>query len=426
LSVSPGAVRRPPEVSPVPVRTPGFSLHEKIDVCRGVFAALVVMAHSVEISWGVHRDAVARMPRLVHAVIFGVFGTGTYYVFGFFVLSGYCIHLSVERSMGAGPFPVGRYLVARLSRVLPLYYLGLAVAVAVEWAVVGARPWEWPNGLDATGLVSQLFMVQYLTETFGSYASSWSLTNEVFYYALYGFLAYLMAGRSARPAWVGLGVCAAVAVVAQVLYVTVGHNRAVYRTGGLFGMGVLWFQGALVAVHGKEWVKVAWVRRAARLWPAALAFVIAWKTALMPPHGMYLFSGAAFSLMLLHLIATSPAEPAPAGAGRWRAGLVTTLGLASYPTYLFHGPILMLVGSWVMRWGGISDWRVTCLLLLAVGLALGPPLGWLLERPMMARRASWLRGLGARGSREEPASGRATAARRRAAVGAGAGAGVNS
>ena len=41
----------------------GLSLHEKIDVCRGVFAALVVMAHSVEISWGVHRDAVARMPR---------------------------------------------------------------------------------------------------------------------------------------------------------------------------------------------------------------------------------------------------------------------------------------------------------------------------------------------------------------------------
>src|SRR4051812_13881462 len=92
-----------------PDRAGGLSLHEKIDVCRGVFAALVVMAHSVEISWGVHRDAVARMPKLVHAVIFGVFGTGTYYVFGFFVLSGYCIHLSVERSIEGRQFPVGRY-----------------------------------------------------------------------------------------------------------------------------------------------------------------------------------------------------------------------------------------------------------------------------------------------------------------------------
>lgn len=412
--------RRPPAGGPVTGRAGGFSLHEKIDVCRGAFAALVVMAHSVEISWGVHTDAVAKMPKLVHALIFGVFGTGTYYVFGFFVLSGYCIHLSVERSMGAGPFPVGRYLVARLSRVLPLYYLGLAVAVAVEWAIVGARPWEWPNGLDATGFVSQLFMVQYLTETFGAYASSWSLTNEVFYYALYGSLAYLMAGRTARPAWVGLGVCVAVAVVAQALYATVGHNRAVYRTGGLFGMGVLWFEGALVAVHGKEWVKIGWVRRAARFWPAALAFVIAWKTALMPPHGMYLFSGLAFSLMLLHLIATSSAESAPAGPGLWRARVVTTLGLASYPTYLFHGPILMLVGSWVVRWGGISDWRVTASLLLAVGLALGPPLGWLLEHPLMARRAALLRRWKGEGSRGVSARGRSSAARRPAALGAGA------
>ena len=54
-------------------------------------------------------------------------------------------------------------------------------------------------------------------------------------------------GASARPAWVGLGVCVAVAAVMQVLYVTVGHNQSIYRTGGLFGLGTLWFEGALVA-----------------------------------------------------------------------------------------------------------------------------------------------------------------------------------
>ena len=397
-------------------RAGGLSLHEKIDVCRGLFAALVVMAHSVEISWGVHRDAVARMPKLVHAVIFGVFGTGTYYVFGFFVLSGYCIHLSVERSMDSGRFPVGRYLVARLSRILPLYYLGLAAAVAVEWAVVDARPWEWPNGVDAGAFASQVFMVQYLTQTFGSYASSWSLTNEVFYYALYGLLAYLMAGRSARPAWVGLGVCVAVAVVAQGLYLTVGHTQAVYRTGGLFGLGTLWFEGALVAIYGKTWVKIPWVRNLSRLWPAVLAVVIAWKTALLPPHGLYLMSGLAFSLMLLHLIASSP-DQVPAGAGRWRTGLVSTLGLASYPTYLFHGPLLMLVGSWLIRWGGISDWRLTFALLLTVGLAAGPPLGWLLERPVMGWRAAMLRRWKESGSRGVPA--RSVSALRPASLGAG-------
>ncbi len=389
----------------------GLTLHEKIDVCRGVFAALVVMAHSVEISWGVHREAVARMPKTIHALIFGVFGTGTYYVFGFFVLSGYCIHQSVERSITAGRFPVGRYLVARLSRILPLYYLGLMVAVGVETLIAAARPWEWPNGIDAYAFVSQVFMVQYLTETFGAYASSWSLTNEVFYYALYGFLVWLLASRSGRSAWIGLGLCFAVAIVMQGLYMTVARNQAVYRTGGLFGLGTLWFEGAIVAVHGKEWVKVGWVRGLARFWPAVLAFVIAWKTALMPLHGFYLLSGLAFTLMLLHLIATS-ADEAPVGAGVWRRRIVATLGLASYPVYLFHGPMLMLVGSWVMRSGAIADWRVTCLLLLGLGLASGPPLGWFLERPVMEWRGMLLKAWSRRLLSEESGQGRnATAAR---------------
>jgi peptidoglycan/LPS O-acetylase OafA/YrhL len=357
------------------------------------------------------------MPKLVHAVIFGVFGTGTYYVFGFFVLSGYCIHLSVERSIQGRQFPVGRYFAARLTRILPLYYLGLLVALAVEWAIVDARPWEWPNGRDAGTLISQVFMVQYLTETFGAYASSWSLTNEVFYYILYGVLAYLMAGRKARPAWTGLGICVAVAVLMQVLYVTVGHNQVVYRTGGLFGLGTLWFEGALVAIYGKEWVKIAWVRQSARLWPAVLAIVIAWKTALLPLHGFYLMSGVAFSLMLLHLIATSPAE-VPEGVSRRRTLVVTTLGLASYPVYLFHGPILMLVGSLLMRWGVITDWRVTSLVLLSVGLSLGPPLGWLVERPVMAWRAATLRRWKGTVSRGVP--GRPASALRPAPIGAGA------
>src|SRR5438270_139430 len=102
---------------PIPPGAGRFSLHEKIDVCRGLFAALVVMAHSLEIAWGVHPGAREGLPAGVGDLVFGVFGTGTYYVMGFFVLSGYCIHLSVARSMGAGRFPAGRYFVARLSRI---------------------------------------------------------------------------------------------------------------------------------------------------------------------------------------------------------------------------------------------------------------------------------------------------------------------
>jgi peptidoglycan/LPS O-acetylase OafA/YrhL len=381
-----------PAVPPPPAARPPFSLHEKIDVCRGLFAALVVMAHSLEIAWGVHRGSKESLPRLLQDVVFGVFGTGTYYVMGFFVISGYCIHLSVARSMAADRFPVKRYMVARLTRILPLYYVGLLTAAAVEWAIAGARPHEWPNGINLPTFLGQVVMVQNLTQTFGSFASSWSITNEVFYYLFYGLLAWRLAGRTARPAWLGIGLCVAVAAAGQLLYVTVGRNPYVYSTGMLFGLGMLWFQGALVAIHGRDLVARRWVAGLAALWPAVLAVAIAWKTFHLPPHGVYLISGWAFTLMLLDFLRSPSVEP-PADAGRWRTGVVTTLGLSSYPMYLFHGPLLMLAGSWIMRTGVITDWRVTWAVLIALGLTSGAALGWLLEKPTMAWRAALLRGM---------------------------------
>jgi peptidoglycan/LPS O-acetylase OafA/YrhL len=377
-----------------------FSLHEKIDICRGVFAALVVVAHALEIAWAIHPGASEALSPLARDVLSAVPGTGIYYVMGFFVLSGYCIHLSVARSLAEQRFSVGTYTIARLSRLLPLYYVALLVTVAVELAIAGARPHEWPHGIHVSAFLGQLILIQNLTQTFGSFASSWSITNEGFYYLFYGFLAWILAGRAARPAWVGLGVCAAAALVGQGLYVIVARNAYVYSAGMLFGLGMLWFQGALVAIYGRDWVARAWVRRFASLWPLVLAIAIGWKTLHLPPHGLYLISGWAFTLMILDFLRGPLVNP-QAEVGAWRSGLVTTLGLCSYPMYLFHGPLLMLAGSWMMRTGLVADWRLSWGLLTALGIGLGVALGWGLERPVMRWRAGLLRRIKDRAERAD-------------------------
>ena len=66
------------------------------------------------------------------------------------------------------------------------------------------------------------------------------------------------------------------------------------------------------------------------------------------------------------------------------------LGLASYPTYLFHGPLLLLVGSAILRWRLVDDWRITWLILVVVGISAGITLGYMAERPIMNRRAAFL------------------------------------
>ena len=100
-----------------------LSSNEKIDICRGLFAFLVVGAHAVDISWVVHPEVPGRFPGWLHHLLLYVVAAGVYWVIGFFVISGYCIQLSVERQIKGNTFLLRHYLLSRLSRILPLFYL---------------------------------------------------------------------------------------------------------------------------------------------------------------------------------------------------------------------------------------------------------------------------------------------------------------
>ena len=76
-----------------------LSSNQKIDICRGVFAFFVVNAHCIDISWTIHPAVPAQLPRWLHDLLLYVAAAGVYWVIGFFVISGYCIQLSVERQI---------------------------------------------------------------------------------------------------------------------------------------------------------------------------------------------------------------------------------------------------------------------------------------------------------------------------------------
>lgn len=177
-----------------------LTANEKIDICRGLFAFLVVKAHALEVAWGIHPDAPASLPWLARELLTHVAGNGIYWVMGFFVISGYCIQLSVTRSIEQNRFPVTKYMIVRCTRILPLYYLALLFTVLVEWLIASSRPSWWPNGINGQVVLDQLFLVQNLTQTFGSFAPSWSITNEMFYYVFYGAIVCIALKQRIRPA----------------------------------------------------------------------------------------------------------------------------------------------------------------------------------------------------------------------------------
>ena len=375
-----------------------LSLNERIDLCRGLFAILVVIDHAMQVTWGIHRGAEGALNPLTRDLLNCFLGSSTVYVMGFFVLSGFCIELSGTKLFKAGRFDAKRYTLARASRILPLYYAALLFVVVVEWLIASARPFTWPNGVEGWVLRSQLVLLQNVTQTYGSFVASWSITNEVFYYFVYGALAWGFASQGRTPAKVGLSLCFAIAFVTQILYVTSARHPVVYSLGMLLGLGMIWFAGVLIAQRGDVWLRWRIVRVLAALWPVFFAVSLLWKYLHLPPQGIYLIPGFAFSLMMLRFMDLEQRRLHATSAGHVvrsistaRARGIEAMGLLSYPMYLFHGPLLMLIGSILIRLNLAVDWRITWGVLVAIGLVSGLAMGWWIERPFMAWRSAWLK-----------------------------------
>ncbi len=369
-----------------------LTAHDKVDVCRGLFAFLVVMAHGLELTWSITPDAPRHLHPLLVRMLAYAAGTGIYWVMGFFVISGYCIYLSAQRLIDGDSFPLRQYLLARATRIVPLYYIALLFTGFVEWWIATGRPTIWPNGLDPRTFLCQLLLIQNFTETYGSYAPSWSITNEVFYYIFYGLIVFGVVRFSKRPATIGMAVCLTIGVASQLVYRLGYRSNPMMQFGLLFGLGISWFFGALVAEH-REWlVKNDAMRAVAKWWPFMLAVVIGlWCTQRVHLEFVFAGSGVAFTLMLMQFLIADERTDGGGETPAQHRPMVAMLGLSSYPTYLFHGPILMLTGWAILYWKLNLDWRLIWVIATSAPIVSGVALGYLGERPILAWRAALLR-----------------------------------
>ena len=289
-------------------------------------------------------------------------------------------------------FPLSRYLAARCTRILPLYYLALAFAVVVEWLIAGARPPvlvqrnQWQRtlrpDLHRAEPVPDLWLICAVVEHHQRDVLLPVLTVPLVCFSL---------KRGIRAVKLGMIVCLAVAVPMDLLYFGWIRSRFVARRGFALRTGNILVLGAFVAEY----------RDALRSSPLAKSVVPFLAVALGGCRRDVVFSarpspgGVCGARDRLHRDVGSHCggRRVVSRAGTTvvdRLRLVRMLGLASYPTYLFHGPLLLLVGSAILRWKLISDWRLTWLILVSVGISTGIALGYLAERPIMTWRAAFL------------------------------------
>lgn len=271
----------------------------------------------------------------------------------FFCISGFLLYRPwvVARRAGTPPPAVGAYAWRRLLRIVPAYWLALALST---W-------WLSKPG----GLRFYLFAQTYDQQAIGGgLIQAWTLCIEMAFYAFLPVWAWALrrTGRGLRPEVLSLVALAAVSVVWKAAVLHAGSPDKIEVTPMLLalpsfldefalGMGL-----AVLSVWLRERPEPAWTARAGWAWAvAALAFVV---VSVGIGIGDRLFEDmTATQYMLRHVlyatIGVTMVLPAVVGTAHgglvrrllaWR--LMAWLGLMSYGIYLWHDTVFALLARW--------------------------------------------------------------------------------
>ena len=324
----------------------------------------------------------------------------------FFLLSGFLLYRPWARSaMSASPGPrLGTYALRRAARILPAYWLMVAVVLLFLPEIQPVRWQAWPVHLGMLHIYLPGFTLEGLTQT-------WSLATEVAFYALLPLLAWVAgcrhrgnASSSARWQLAVLIACFGIALIFTVLRVwgVLGDSLlAAYWLPGFIdwfalGMALAVVQVRLTLSDAPPWMQS--VRQIARATPWCLLIAVGlYVIATTPLAGPLTFDPASpNSLVIKHVLYGVIAVflLLPGFLGRWgdesswarslRNPIVVYLGTISYGVFLWHLVLLRFVQGWldIPIFGG-GFWMVWPLVVvMSIGIASA---SWFtVERPLQA------------------------------------------
>jgi len=282
-----------------------------LDALRFVLAFWVVLAHTglPPIFDFIHPPGAIGhvVVQIYHSLVYGMTA-----VMGFFVISGFCIHLPFRKGK---PLPIGRFYARRYVRIMiPVIAGVLLFRLIAQSPLYGEKSIWWESVL-------------------------WSLVCEEIYYAVYP----LMLVIRRRFGWAWLFVPAYVASFA----VTLSHiHRVNWFAFGPVETAValypVWLLGCVLAEQSDAlpaFTSVArlWAFRLAIWFCASVCLVLNFRRIVLFPQTMVIFGTLAFFWLRQELSYRAPAA-SPLRITR----ALASLGAWSYSLYLMHIPMSML------------------------------------------------------------------------------------
>lgn len=369
-----------------------------VDGLRALAALYVVVGHISDTAWRMAPSDSQLLSAIT--VPFNTFGHLA--VSLFIVLSGYSLTLPVARADFRLPHGAWSFYVRRARRVLPPYYLAMALSLALIWLAIGRRTntvWDVTIPVTWRGVTTHLLLLQNLSATDHATINYvfWSIAMECQIYLIFPLL--VLVWRRYHPLFAALMVCAlSFASVGALALTWLGHlpsygtNSIAPQYVGLFGLGM--FAASIHTRPTHLWQRLArwhvWdavsggavallVTLAVWWWP--LKNLLAWLT--------LDFITGAMAVGLL-LAAEYPGRLNPIHATlSWRP--LVWIGGFSYSLYLIHAPLIQVLWQYGLRPLGLSD-LASYLLLLFGGVPLivlaAWAFWWLCERPFLNSRST--------------------------------------
>ncbi len=323
----------------------------ELDALRGIAAVAVMLYHYTTR----YAEVVGHAGRLPLD-----FSVGMYGVHLFFLISGFVIFMTLERTRTGMDFVVSRF-----SRLFPGYWAAMAITAAVVWAV-GLPQQRIPLRdllLNAT-MVQDFLGAQELD---GSY---WTLQIELFFYAQ--MLFWFALGLLGRIRWVIAGwlLLSALAGWCQKsgwhFSYTLGE-LLILRYIPFFAIGILFYRMRTRAAERRL--------DAAMIGLALLSIGIGQPPVLLLVAGVCCAIFALFSLGWLRFL---------------NLPLFAFLGAISYSLYLIHQSV-GFAAIWRLERAGVPAWAAVPLA-MALAFALAALLSYRVEKPAMNWiRAEWRR-----------------------------------
>jgi len=359
---------------------------QSVDSLRGIAALAVVVDHAV-----LHAHLTTAASGTV-LWIQTVLRRGDLGVSLFFVISGFCIHLTAASGR---QFTALQFWKRRLRRLYPPYFVALVCCMAIVTlgvrAHLHAAILDYPEprlgyvGLDFLAHATMLHGLVPLFDRMGGDPPFWSLAREEYYYALY--LPLLLLCRRRGFSFVGGAITLSV-LASWILYST---GQTVLKSA-LFSIA-MWSQWLLGMIAVEAYcgrIRLPRLLTQKTLVPVwGVLGLLAERFA--PPLAVLLF-GLCFFQMLNWAVTLEK-------SGRWPQNRLLVwlsgVGVFSYSLYLVHNPLVGLISRGLGSFGASDrtfEFTVTCLIIFVSAVYAGRFFFWAVERHFLNPGALMERG----------------------------------